>query len=284
MAEPILKWAGGKRQVTEKVLAHFPFDYKRRRFHEPMVGAGAIAFLLEPREGSINDINERLMNMYRIVRDSPDELIAANRKHVYEKDYYYRARRTFNSSLPGATVSDIDMASLMIFLNKTCWNGLYRVNSKGEFNVPFGGYRNPDFIQEDRIRVASKMLKNLKIMEGDYSYVVKESMKGDIVYFDPPYQPVSATSSFTSYNKDGFGLDEQTRLRNTILALAKKGVLVIMSNSDAPDLVALYEGLKPFRISHIRARRAINCNGSRRGEVGEIIVTNVPETLMKVRL
>ena len=283
MAEPILKWAGGKRQITQEVLRHFPVDFRKRAFHEPMVGAGAITFLIEPKKGSINDINNRLMTMYKVIRNHPHELIEENRKHVYDKKYFYSARRKFNSSLAGAQSDSIEESSLLIYLNRTCWNGLYRVNSKGEFNVPFGGYKNPDFVQEERILRISQILKNLKIRSGDYSYVVKESRRGDVVYFDPPYQPTSATSSFTSYTREGFGIEEQVRLRDTILTLGDKGVMSILSNSDSSELVRLYEGYDSLTITRIRARRAINCNGSKRGEVGEIIVANVPDDLKGLR-
>lgn len=223
------------------------------------------------------------MRLYRAIRDHPDELVSQNQKHVHDRDHYYAARKRFNSPLSGEKLDEIEEASLMIYLNRTCWNGLYRVNSKGEFNVPLGSYKDPDFVQEERIRKANKILKRLKILSGDFNYVLKEAKKGDIVYFDPPYQPISATSAFTSYSKEGFDFNEQTRLRDTMIRLNKKGILVILSNSDAPKLIELYEELESYHITKILARRAINCNGSKRGKVGEIIVSNVPQEIKGIR-
>jgi DNA adenine methylase len=275
MAEPILKWAGGKRQLMDQVLRHFPSDFKKRRFHEPMFGAGAVTFKIEPTGGTINDINGRLMSFYKVVRERPNELIEFNRKHRYSEEYYYRARERYNLPINGGKLDPIEEASLLLYLNRTCYNGLYRVNGKGEFNVPFGGYKNPDFVQEERILAASKILKHLNIYNKDFSYVLRAAKEGDIVYFDPPYQPVSTTSAFTAYNKDGFGIEEQHRLANLMSKLNEKNVLVVLSNSAADEMVELYSGLEGFSIHKVDARRAINCNGTRRGKVGELIVTNV---------
>lgn len=276
MAEPILKWAGGKRQIIHQVLDCFPRDYKKRRFHEPMVGAGAITFAIEPLNGSINDTNVRLMNLYNVVKQSPLELIEWNKRHRYDKEYYYWARDRFNSKLVGQTLDDIEDASLFLYLNRTCWNGLYRVNQKGQFNVPIGVYSKPNYLLKERILSASKILKRLDIIEGDFDYILDVAKSGDIVYFDPPYQASEATSIFTAYNKDGFDFKEQIRLKETMAELSARGVFVILSNSDAPKLNELYSELDSFDIVHTMARRTINSVGTGRGKVGEIIVTNVP--------
>ena len=276
MAKPILKWAGGKRQIIEEVMNHFPKDYANRTYHEPMVGGGAVFFRLEPRKGTINDINKRLMNFYRVVRDNPTELIDANKTHKVTKDYFYKARDRFNVTVKGKRLDPIEEASLLLFLNRTCFNGLYRENSAGGFNVPFGKYKNPDFIQEHSILVATKLLKPLDIFDGDFNYILKKAKRNDLVYIDPPYHPLSITSSFTSYYRDDFGLEEQVRLKDTFIKLDKKGVMIVLNNSNAPQVRRLYEGIDGIQITDIRARRAINSNGSKRGEVGEIIVTNVP--------
>lgn len=283
MAVPILKWAGGKRQLTDEVLRFIPSDYRVRGFHEPMFGAGALTFLLEPSRGSVNDVNPRLMNLYRMVRDAPDDLVLMNKTHRYSKDYFYNARKRFNAPINGVSLNPIEEASLLLYLNRTCYNGLYRENRRGEFNVPFGGYKDPDFVQEDRIRQASKVLAQMQIHDGDFRYVLKVAKAGDVVYFDPPYLPVSETSAFTAYSKHGFAWDDQRRLRDVMERLDAKGVFVILSNSDAPELKKLYADLKSFEMSRIRARRAINCNGSGRGEVHEIIVSNIPRDVMRMR-
>jgi DNA adenine methylase len=278
VANPVLKWAGGKRQIIDEILRRFPADFKKRTLHEPMFGAGAVTFAVEPRRGTVNDINKRLMNFYRIVRDCPNELIDANKKHGISHNYFYEARARFNSGI-NRDIDPVEEASLLLYLNRTCYNGLYRENQKGEFNVPFGRYRNPDFIQTDAINRTSEILRNLKIMDGDFSYVLGEAVKGDIVYFDPPYQPVSQTSSFTSYHKSNFAEDEQKRLRDAVLKLHKRKVFVILSNSNTRAIRRLYGRIGGLELTTIQARRAINSNGSKRGEVGEVIVTNVPASI-----
>jgi DNA adenine methylase len=276
MANPILKWAGGKRQIMQEILNHFPIDYPSRKFHEPMFGAGAITFKIEPKAGSINDINRRLVNLYRVVKNHPYELIEFNKRHQYNKDYYYNARNRFNASVNGESLDPIEEASLLIYLNRSCFNGLYRENSIGGFNVPFGRYKSVDFIQEKNIINANVILRNLEIHNEDFSYVCESATSGDLVYFDPPYQPISLTSSFTSYSKDAFDFSDQERLCNAMIRLDEKGVDVVLSNSSAPEIVELYGKLEGFSISYITAKRAINCNGSKRGDVGELVVTNVP--------
>ena len=248
-----------------------------------MFGAGAVTFLLKPSDGTINDVNKRLMDFYRVVKRHPEDLIEENQKHRYTKEYFYEARERYNSAVRGEHLGKVEEASLLQYLNRTCYNGLYRVNSKGEFNVPFGGYKNPDFVQADRIRKASRILKHLRICDGDFSYIVKEASKGDVVYFDPPYVPVSPTSAFTSYSTDGFGMKDQTRLADAMAELDSKGVLVILSNSDAPELKKLYAGLSSFEVARISARRAISCNGGGRGKVAEIVISNIPHDLTRMR-
>jgi len=277
MANPILKWAGGKRQIIQEILDHFPKDYPSRRFHEPMFGAGAVTFRIEPKSGSINDINRRLVNLYRVVKTRPEDLLICNRSHRYEKEYYYNARNRFNAPIEGKYLDPIEEASLLIYLNRSCFNGLYRENSKGGFNVPFGRYKSVDFVQENSILKAHEILKNLDIHNEDFSYVCESAKSGDLVYFDPPYQPVSLTASFTSYSKEAFDFSNQERLKDAMIELNDKGVFVVLSNSNAPEVVELYEQLEGFTISTITAKRAINCDGGRRGEVGELVVTNVPK-------
>lgn len=275
MVEPILKWAGGKRQLIEEILSLSPRDHSDRSFHEPMFGGGAVTFKLEPSSGTINDVNSRLVNFYRVVRDRPEELIRENRRHPHEEEYYYEARDRFNKRPRGEGFEGVEEASLLLYLNRTGFNGLYRENSKGEFNVPFGRYANPDYVCEKRIRRASKVLDHIEIYNRDFSYIAKEAQKGDLVYFDPPYQPVSDTANFTQYSMDDFDLEDQARLAEVCKELDEREVLFVLSNSNAPDVRGLYE--EDFVVETVGAKRSINSDGANRGEVKEILVTNVPE-------
>ncbi|MFH2110532.1 MAG: DNA adenine methylase [Candidatus Bathyarchaeota archaeon] len=271
MADPILKWAGGKRQLIPNILAQFPRDYKQRAFHEPFFGGGAVFFKIKPKQGSINDVNPRLMSFYRVVRDNPDELIELAKTYRHDKDEFYRLRERFNE--PG--LSDIEDASLLLYLNKTAFNGLYRVNSKGKFNVPFGRYKNPTIVDEKRISEASQILKNIEVLCTDFTYVIDYSKEGDLCYFDPPYLPVSDTADFTSYSKDGFSFDDQIRLRDTCVSLDDKGVLFVLSNSYVETLVDKYREVDSFSVDIVKANRAINSVADKRGPVDEILVTNI---------
>ena len=271
MADPILKWAGGKRQLIPKILSTFPKDYRQRVFHEPFFGGGAVFFKIKPKKSSINDINPRLMSFYKVVRDSPTELIELAKGYRHDKDEYYKLRDRFNE--PGLT--DIEDAALLLYLNKTAFNGLYRVNSKGQFNVPFGRYKNPTIVDENRILEASRILKNIEILSTDFTYVIEHSDEGDLCYFDPPYLPVSDTADFTSYSKDGFSYMDQIRLRDTCIELDEKGVLFVLSNSYVEELVDKYQEVDHFRVEVVKANRAINSVAEKRGPVDEILVTNI---------
>jgi DNA adenine methylase len=275
MVEPVLKWAGGKRQLLSDITARFPDDYDR--YHEPFIGGGAVFFHLEPDGGSINDINERLVTFYRVVRDSPEALVAGNRTHEHSDDYYYDARDEFNDLHEVADKTDeqaVREASLLLYLNRTCFNGLYRENADGEFNVPVGRYANPDWVQAERIRAASEALDGVTVNNEDFEYVLSDATAGDLVYFDPPYQPVSTTANFNDYHADGFDRDDQRRLRDLAAALDDEGVSVVISNS--PPVADLYEDLPSFEVDVVDATRAINSDGDERGEVAEILITNVP--------
>lgn len=277
MAKPILKWAGGKRQILGEILSLFPKDYQERTFHEPMVGGGAVTFHIKPVRGTINDVNPRLTTFYKVVRDHPEALIEENKTHKNDETYYYEARAEFNKPIHRGNLSPIREASLLLFLNRTCFNGLYRENSKGEFNVPFGRYSNPDFVQAERIQKCSRILANLEILNRDFSYVLDKAEPGDLIYFDPPYQPVSETANFTEYSKEGFDFQAQQRLRDVCVQLDEKGVRMVLSNSWATIVRELYETIDAFTIHRVTAQREISSKVETRGDVYEMLVTNVAE-------
>jgi len=275
MVEPILKWAGGKRQLLTEITARFPVDYDG--YHEPFVGGGAVFFALEPDRGSINDINTRLVNFYEVVQEWPEALISENQGHEYVDEYYYEARDEFNEL---RTIEDksreeaVREASLLLYLNRTCFNGLYRENSDGEFNVSIGNYTNPDWMRADAIRAAHSVLQNTTIHNEDFEYVRDEITRNDLVYFDPPYQPVSRTADFTSYHADGFDKEDQKRLRDVAVELSDAGVYVVLSNS--PPVAELYDEYDEFAVDVVEATRAINSDADNRDEVAEVLISNVP--------
>lgn len=273
MANPILKWAGGKRQLLDKIISLFPSEYSSLRYHEPFFGGGAVFFKITPKTGTINDVNHRLMNLYKVVRDSPDELISLAKTYVHNKEVFYQLRERFNQP----DLTDVENAALLLYLNKTAFNGLYRVNSKDKFNVPFGSYKNPKIVDEKRIHEASVLFQDIEILCTDFTYVEETSVKGDLVYFDPPYLPVSDTAHFTSYARDGFSYDDQIRLRDTCVKLDEKGVHFVLSNSYVKPLIEKYEEIDAFQMIIVQANRAINSKGSARGPINEILVTNIPD-------
>ena len=275
MVDPILKWAGGKRSLLPDILSLFPLDYKKRTYHEPFIGSGAVFFHITPKSGSINDIVTRLINFYRVVRGKPEDLISQALQHPHDKEIFYKLRDHFNHD----KLTDVEEAALFLYFNKTAFNGLYRVNSKGEFNVPFGSYKNPTIVPKERIRQASKVLQNVEILNKDFSYVVEYSTEGDLCYFDPPYAPVSDTAYFTSYSSKGFNFQEQERLRDVCVELDNKGVFFVLSNSYVEPIIELFQEFENFRIEIVQARRAISSKASTRGPINEILVTNVPENL-----
>lgn len=296
MAEPVLKWAGGKRQLLDELIGLMPIDFRKRALHEPFFGGGALTFYVEPKKGTINDINEKLINFYIVLRDFTEELIEDAKKHKNEKEYYYQAREEYNKLATSkwfrefvkrkfTITSEVDkknsirLASLLLYLNKTAYNGLYRENKKGEFNVPFGRYRNPKIVDEKRLREASKVLKNLEIYNEDFSYILDVAKPGDIVYFDPPYHPVSETANFTQYSKEDFSWEDQVRLRDVCVELHERGVFFLLSNSYTEPVLRLYENIPEFEVIIVHAKRAINSKADRRGPVKEILVTNIPKEL-----
>jgi DNA adenine methylase len=294
MVEPILKWAGGKRQILSEIHGTFPPESVSDTYHEPFFGGGALFFKTGPYNyGTINDINKRLMNFYRVVRENPPELIEAlesfkppesppdpdyefselNRKGKPVDNYYYQQRELFNRRPNGERVDKIEEAALLLYLNRTCYNGLYRENQSGEFNVPIGSNSNPDWVRSSRIHKASQALVNVEIFGEDFSYVKNYVQENDLVYFDPPYRPLPKSSSFVEYSSEAFGTDEQKRLRDLAKKLNELGAYVVISNS--PPVRELYENHAGFHIESVGANRVINSNADDRGEVMEVIITNI---------
>jgi DNA adenine methylase len=291
MAEPILKWAGGKRQLLDELYARFPDSYGR--YHEPFVGGGALFFDLEPADATVNDANPRLVNFYERVRDDPEALIerlesfddpdadpdpslsyaeeTARGREV--ESYYYQQRARFNRRPYEGEFDPLEEAALLLYLNRTCYNGLYRENADGGFNVPVGRYANPDWVQRNRIRRASDVLADATIRNDDFAYVLDVADPGDLVYFDPPYEPMSPTANFNEYSADGFDREDQRRLLDVAGDLDDAGVRVVVSNSGVMHDPYAEAG---FHVEREGATRAINSDADGRDAVDEIVATNVP--------
>jgi DNA adenine methylase len=264
-SRPFLKWAGGKNKLIQQYIPYFPKPFKT--YYEPFLGGGAVFFYLNPPSATLTDINAELVNTYRCVRDNVEELIGIleghQRRHC--KDYYYKVRQ-------GGGVTRIEKAARIIYLNKTCFNGLYRENSKGEFNVPVGKYKNPKICNPELLRSVSVALQNAKINVRPFEDVLEyASSSDDFVYFDPPYHPLSPTSNFTAYSRHSFSQDDQIRLKNVFAELAERGVKVMLSNSDCPFIRELY---KEFNIKSITASRLINSKALKRGKISEVLITS----------
>jgi DNA adenine methylase len=266
---PLLKWAGGKRSLTNKIINLFPKDLISRAYHELFFGGGAVFFNIRPKKGTINDINSRLINFYKVVRDHPSEIIKFANRFKYEKNEYYRRRSQFNDH-PDNKIED---AALLLYLNKTGYNGLYRVNSKGEFNVPFGRYTNPTIVDPNNIFAASKILQNVKIHNEDFTYILDFLNKGDLCYLDPPYYPASNTADFTNYSLGGFNLKDQIRLRGLCFELDANGVVFVQSNSDTQVIKDLYES-SGFQLIPLKTNRMISSKVTRRKSGFDLLITN----------
>lgn len=268
--QPFLKWAGGKRQLLPIIRKYIPQKYGT--YYEPFIGAGAVLFDIQPPIGMINDSNTELINCYKVIRDSIDELVLDLRQYKNEKEYYY-AIRDLDRDSNFKKLDPIQRASRIIYLNKTCFNGLFRVNSAGQFNVPFGSYNNPKILDEIVLKAVHNYLstKNIQIMNVDFEQAVIDAKKGDFIYFDPPYDPVSDTSSFTGYDLNGFGKNEQQRLGDVYKKLSDKGCFVLLSNSATDFILNLY---KDFSIITVAASRNINSVATGRGKIDEVLVMN----------
>ena len=275
MARPFLKWAGGKTALLPKLLEAAP--ERIETYYEPFLGGGALFFALQSEgrfaQAVLSDSNEQLINAWIQVRDAPDDLIEAlgvfqrkyrERDSEQRAEFYYTIRKK-------RPTCDLGGAARLIFLNKTCFNGLYRVNSRGEFNVPHGRYTNPTICDEQNLRAVSEALQGVELRVSDFADAPKDAATGDFVYFDPPYVPLSDTSNFTAYTKSEFGAEEQRRLAQTASRLARQGAAVTLSNSGHPEVASLYAG-GAFQMLEVEAPRAINSDAKRRGLVREYLI------------
>ena len=265
-ARPVLKWAGGKSKLVDRICALLPS--KIETYYEPFVGGAAVFFALA-RQGRckkavLSDSNPDLINVYAALKADVDSVIKALRRWKYDEECYYRVRDE-KPRLP------VTQAARTIYLNKTGYNGLYRLNSKGQFNVPFGRYTNPTICDEPNLRLVAECLKDVTLFVNDFGNVCKKAKKGDAVYLDPPYLPVSETAYFTSYDRHPFGLTEHERLADVFSDLAKRKVTAVLSNSDTPDTRKLFD---QWTCEYPQVPRAINSRVSNRGPVSELLVVN----------
>ena len=270
--QPFTKWTGGKRQLLGELRSYMPETYGR--YFEPFVGGGALFFDLAPEQAVINDFNEELINAYRQIKNNPAELINLLIKHKENnsKDYYLELRSADRDGRI-SRMTGVERAARILYMLRVDFNGLYRVNSKNQFNVPYGRYKNPKIVDVDLLYQISEYLNenDVEILQTDFAEAVKDAQTGDFVYFDPPYIPLNETSSFTSYTHEGFSYEEQIRLRNTFKELTERGVYAMLSNSSSPLVEELY---KDFNIYFVEAQRTNGAKSSSRGKISEIIVTN----------
>ncbi len=278
--KPVVKWAGGKSKVISQLSKYIPQAFND--YHEPFVGGGAMFFYLVPdlinRNGKVylSDLVKDLIILYAAIKNNVEELIRKSKEHKYEKEYYYKIRSLNPFGMP-----DIERASRMLFLNKTCFNGLYRVNKKGQFNVSFGDYKDPVIVDEMALRSASRAFQIAEISHGDFELVLKNAQKGDFIYLDPPYVPLSATSDFTQYTPGLFNAYDHKRLKDVFDNLKEKGCYVMLSNSDTDFVVDLYSG---YNIKTINASRAINSNIKKRGAVKELLILSYADSETRLHL
>lgn len=272
--DPIIKWAGGKRQLLPEIRSRVPREYGV--YHEPFLGGGAVLLDLRPAVAQANDVNEGIINLLRVVRDDVDGLIAALETHAERNssEYFYEVRAWDRERESFDLLSDVERAARMLYLNKTCFNGLHRVNSRGEFNVPFGRYRNPNIVNEKGLRAVHGYLANndVKLTVGGFAEACGRAEEGDFVYLDPPYDVISETSNFTGYARGGFGRAEQLALHEECRKLDENGVKFLLSNSATPFIRELYGD--EFEVDIVHASRAINSRADKRGPVEEVLVRN----------
>ena len=271
--KPFVKWAGGKRQIIDKLLELVPYEFDT--YYEPFIGGGALLFELSPNKAVINDYNTELINVYECIKDADKYKKMCSELNHHEthhsEEYYYEIRNKDRDKSKFNRMADYKRAARTIYLNKACFNGLYRVNSKNEFNVPFNRKEKVNTYDRENLSIIHSYLNfnNIKLLNTDFEDSIKEAKKGDFIYFDPPYD--SDTETFTSYTDEGFGKEEQKRLADVFKDLDKRGCYVMLSNHNTKLVNELY---KNYNIHVIEAKRNINSNGKKRGKVEEVIITN----------
>ncbi len=272
LVSPFVKWVGGKRQLMDSIMEAIPKNINKSTYVEPFIGGGAVLFHLQPKNAIINDFNSELINVYNVIKDNLEELIVDLKKHKNDPDYFYDIRK-LDRSQDFEETGKIERASRLIYLNKTCYNGLYRVNNAGEFNSPFGRYKNPNIVNEPVLRAVSSYLNsnNVQISNKDYDDILKGLDKSSFVYLDPPYHPISESSNFTGYVQGGWNIFDQVRLREACDDLTSRGIKFLLSNS-ASDFIK--DQYSEYNISVVKATRTINSDAEKRGEVDEVLIRN----------
>lgn len=271
LVSPVVKWVGGKRQLLNEITPLLPEDIST--YCEPFLGGGAVFFARQPETAVVNDLNGDLMLVYETIRDDVETLIASLRRHENTPEYFYRVRDLDRDKEAYKGLSKVEKASRMIYLNKTCFNGLFRVNASGEFNSPFGRYKNPNIVNELVLRAVSRYLSSpgIRLFNEDFSATLQRIPKGGFVYLDPPYDPVSDTASFTGYNRNGFDRAEQIRLKECCDDLNRRGVKFLLSNSATAFIRELYGA---YTVQTVYAKRAVNSKADKRGAVPEVLIRN----------
>jgi DNA adenine methylase len=272
---PPLKWAGGKRQLLPEIRKMIPKKFGH--YYEPFLGGGAVLFDIQPKTAFVNDFNSELINFYETIRDSSGDVISLLSGYENTKEFYYRIREIDRDLEKFLSLSRIERAARVHYLNKTCYNGLFRVNSVGQFNAPFGFYKNPNMTNDIVITAVGKYLSenNIHFSTGDFEEALKGAKKDDFVYLDPPYDDLGDDTSFTGYTKTGFSKEDQKRLKKVCDELNDRGVMFLLSNSSTDFVNELYSG---YTIRRITARRNINSIGDERGAIDEVLVSNYDQT------
>jgi len=271
LVSPVVKWVGGKRQLLPEIRKYLP---KRDvNYYEPFLGGGAVLFDLQPKKSVVNDINDELINLYRVIKNDVESLITDLKKHKNEESYFYEIRAWDRNPKSYNRLSNIERASRIHYLNKTCYNGLFRVNRTGQFNSPFGRYKNPNIVNSVVLRAVSRYLNesNIEFRNTDFEEAIIGAKSGSFVYLDPPYDPISDSANFTGYARDGFNRSEQIRLKELCDRLNERGVSFLLSNAATNFITDLYGD---YQIKIIKAKRVINSNGNARGEVDEVLIRN----------
>src|SRR5690625_49779 len=275
LIKPFVKWVGGKRQLLDEIYKYMPDD-GYSTYYEPFLGGGALFLNEQPKKAIVNDGNEELINAYKVIQSNVEELIEKLKVHKENnsEDYFYDIRAWDRNPLY-EELSDVEKAARLIYLNKTCFNGLYRVNSSGFFNTPYGRYKDPNIVNEHGLRALNTYFNSaeIKFMTGDFEHAVKYIRSGAFVYFDPPYAPLSSTSNYTGYTSGGFDEEDQIRLRDLCDKLHSRGVKFLLSNSNVPFIKKLYAN-PDYKIEIVGAKRAINSDAKKRGEVEEVLIRN----------